>query len=369
MRKIPYNAVDSRGKPISSFVEAESSSAAMSELRARGYTEIVLAGDGLTAMARPDLDGLSEKDLASVGEFEATIRAGAGLFGFLLEVLRKGWFVVATGLLIALWGWRADSVIGLAAGSVITSAIFVIALWNYRVLMRYDDLLRCEALGDGDRARGLINALRPAMVQPEMAFDLAVREACFTAQSGSYDDAFAIVAEHRDVLATSNPGLFEARVAAVCHAAGRYDDVIAYMRDACEKSGESPTALVDLALAHARFGDVATAAALVDRIVIDELPAFGMPFVVWIKGLVILRTGDGDPLPYLRDAVTGLLEFADMPPVWTSLGVCTGYYALALADIDETAAAGLIENVRAVVMTHGDSTMKAQIAGRFPDPG
>lgn len=367
MKKITYSGVDPGGRETSGFIEADSARAAVGSLKAQGFSEIRLHDDVLTAMRRPDLEGLDDRELAKVAEFEINVREGSGIAAFLLEVARKNWVIVVVGLGLAYWGVIAHATVWTLIGAVLACSMFILSLWNYRVVNRYNRLLRAETLGQSEDALALIGLLRGHMRLPEMAFDLAIREASVLARDGAEDEAFGLLENWREQIEELSPGLFESRMAGVYHASGRYDQVVRLMRTAYEKSASSPTAVIDLALAEARLGDAAAAAKLLDEIVAEEIPQFGAPFVDWVRGVVALRQGDVNAIDYLRDAVSGLLEFRQNPAVWTNLGVCTAYYAVALHAADAGAAARLLESVWPVVKVHGDEGLLDRIAQKMPD--
>lgn len=366
MKKIPYSATAANGKRVSNFVEASSSKEAVAILQAEGLADIRLQNDGLTAFHRPELEGLSKYELAKIADFEIRIRKGSNVFDVLIESTRTHWVFIVVALGLIYWGVSSPNDLALAAGGLIIAVIYGLTLLGYRHAARYNNLLQCEALGDRAQALALIEQLRPHMNTPDMRFDLACREAAIVAKNGSINGALNIVERFRAKFGETSPGLFESRLASVFHASGWYEEYVEHMRTAHSKSADSPVVVVDAALAEARLGDLDRALRLIDELNADHLPEYGLPFIDWVRGVVALRRNDDIALQHLKEAVSGLLEYGTNPAIWSSLGLCTAYYAVALSAVDPNAAKNMLDSVSQIVQAHADDSLLQLIAERVP---
>lgn len=209
---------------------------------------------------------------------------------------------------------------------------FVRAALGWRRLESRHRLLQAYALGHWDTVRVLAQALRGNGQDPQ-DFDLDVRLACIRAREQSLHEALAKVEPWRERLA-GQPGLYDARVAAVLVAAG---DTVGHLRavmQAQQAQPQDPVRRLEGALAQARFGDAALAQQLLDGVAPEQVTAQARPFADWTRGLLQMRDVDGAAVATLGAAVDGLVQRSTrpelQPALWPAVALCTADLALAL---------------------------------------
>lgn len=368
MKKIIYSAKDSAGNAKHGFVEAQSNKEALAQLTGAGLSNIVLHDDAFMAFERDELANADKAELERIARFEVSVRnKGTYLQDFILEALRVNKYVVILGVLIAGWGIYDNNLSAITIGALIALSIPAISLWNYRTVSAYDKVLRTSSTGDWEDALKNIKFLRPKLTKPEMAFDLDVREACINTFTQPLPEILQSLEKWHVHFDKVSPGLYESRIAVVYHAAGDYRGFLEKMREGYMKS-ESPTMIVDLALAEARFGDPDKADLLLAKVVDEELPPHGIPFVSWAKGFVLKRRHDPAAVQYLGSAVSAMSDFSGNPAIWTSLALCTGSYAAALIDNNEVEKANvLVNNVWKILKLHGDGPLLNELSEVSPN--
>lgn len=370
MKKILYSAQDSRGKPVTAFVEAASAADALAQLQSRGFQSIVLHDDPHIQLERDHLEGLDERSLARLAEFEVRIRKGQHIGLFLQQVLLNNAKVLLGSAAVAGWAVYARHPVTAGLALLVLLGIPGIALWQYRRVTEYNALLKACALGQGDQVRERVARLRPVMTAPAMAFDLDLREACVRAQeSRSATEALAGLAHWREHFDAESPGVFESRIATVYHAAGQFPAFVEAMRAAYAASPKTPTFVVDLALAEARLGDLEAATRLLAEVNPAELPPHGQPFVHWAFGMIALRHNEPVAAEPLRLAMEGLLEYKDNPAVWTALALVTAAYAVAISRHHRAEALQLLASVQPVVVVHADRFLRILLQEALPEAG
>ncbi|MCG8312558.1 MAG: hypothetical protein MI976_05030 [Pseudomonadales bacterium] len=364
MKKIPYSATTKAGKEKNGFVTAASNKDALKALNDQGYTNIKLHDDSSTAFRREDLDGLSERELEQIAKLEIKARTRTSLVTCLIETIRLNWIIVVLGIGLSMWGYTDQSSVLLVIGLAVTLSMPLLTTWNYRTVTGYNNLLNSFAMGEWLEARQYIEQLRPKMKLPEMAFDLDIREASILASEGDLRGALELVEKWREVFETDSPGTFESRIAPIYHAAGDYQGFLERMKEGYFKSTSSSVLMLDLCLAEARFGEADRAELLLGKIVVEELPPQGIPFLDWVKGLIAIRKSDPASSSYLAGAVSGFLEYSENPAVLTSLALCSGSYAYSLIlHGDRDGAKSVVERVWPILKAHGDLMLVTELTG------
>lgn len=331
MGHLLYSAKDSRGEAVQGFVEAKSALEARQQLAARGLADIVLHQEATIATEAGEVAGLGQAQLRELARIRIALMQRPGLWPVLLEVARANrWWILADVAIIAGGLW-SDSGWLVATGAFLALLPFGVSLWSYRHSGRYTALLRSFALGKWDHVEQLASKLRPVSAKvAQMDFELDVRLAGIQARKGDLAGALARLEGWRPKLA-GTPGLYESRVAVVYAAGEDRVGFVQLMDQAHELSGREPARALDLALAHARFGDAAAAAGLLQGVDAKLLPPHALGFVAWVDGLVRLRLGQPEALARLGEATAAFLALAGQPAAWTALAFCTCDHAVALA--------------------------------------
>lgn len=226
-------------------------------------------------------------------------------------LVKGGWVWVAAGLFAALVP---------LAGTVAASG----------TLRRHHRLQRHYARGDWTAVRGLAAELATARSVPVgLEFDAALRLAGAIAREQSIEEALAHVESWRLRTATQ-PGVFDARTAALHLVAGDTAGHVAALVRAHAAAPGDVRITLDLALAHARFGALAAAEQLLAPISADAVPAPSRPVWLWATGLVQMRRSEPIGEATLAQAVDAWLARIDEPDSWVALTLCATDHAVAL---------------------------------------
>ncbi|MFO1330308.1 MAG: hypothetical protein U1F56_23395 [Rubrivivax sp.] len=269
------------------------------------------------------------------------------------QALRSRWWLAADAVLVG-YGLLQGGPAWVAAGLVAAAAPFALTATSHAQSDRYQRLLRHHATGNWEGVRVCAQELqRYAARRPELAFDIELRLAGIQARDEGLAAALARLESWR-ARWVRRPGYFDGRIAAVHLMAGDIAGHVAAMQRACDADPQQPVRQVDLALAHARFGDIDRAAALLDALDLRQLPAPGPGYVAWAYGLVALRR---DAAPEARArlaaAVDGLSALADQPAGWPTLAACVCDHAVAMFQCGyEAAARALVAEVWPVLEMH-----------------
>lgn len=238
--------------------------------------------------------------------------------------------LVAGGLLLGEPAWAA-------AGLLAAAVPLALAAWTYPMVRRYQRLLRHHARGDWDTVRTLARALRGASARrPELDFELDLRLAGIYARDHGVAEALARLAPWRARLQT-RPGAFDAAIASVHLMAGDTAGHLAALARAHAQDPRKPAYRVNLALAEARFGDLARAQALLADA--GSLPAGLLGLADWAQGLVRLRHRHPDALAMLERAQAKLANEALAHEDWLPLAACACDHAIALHQAGRSEAA------------------------------
>ena len=362
MKKLLYSGIAHDKNIENGFVEAENNKEALRKLREKGLDGIRLYDDAVTAIQRNDLGRFGDNEIEKVAEFEIKLRNNPGVITFLKQVLRANSLLIGIGVGVLCWAGYAESYIGFIMGLVFVLSMPIWSLWNYRHVKNYNRLQTTIALGQWNDALVLIDKLRNHMQLPEMAFDLAIWEACIVARKHTLDAGLKVVEEWRDVFEEDSPGLFESRIAVIHHSCGDYDGFLKNIREAHFKSPESSLLTLDLALAEARLGSADKASDLLTEVREEELPPHGIPFINWAKGVIAQKKNNLSAKEYLSKAVAEMLTYRENPVIWTSLALCVGVYAIELYNCNEEQKAGeLVDKVWQVLKVHGDEYLLKEI--------
>lgn len=209
---------------------------------------------------------------------------------------------------------------------------FVRAAWGWRRMESRHRLLQAFALGHWDTVRVLAQSLRGNGQDPQ-DFDLDVRLACIRAREQSLPEALAKVEPWRSKL-TAQPGLYDARVAAVLVAAGDTAGHVRAVMQAQQAQPQDPVRRLEAALAQARFGDAEQARQLLDGVPPEQVSPQARPFADWTRGLLQMRDVDGAAVATLGNAVDGLVQRSTrpelQPALWPAVALCAADLALAL---------------------------------------
>lgn len=358
MPHLLYTAKQPDGRPARGFVEADGVASARRKLAEQGLQNIVFHQDASVSEDSAALARLSDAEVDDLARLKLQVMREPGLKTVLLEVARRNRIgLLVDGLMLG-WGLWTGNVLMVAIATTLAISPFALTAWRHRHADRYQAFLRAHALGDVARARQLAAQLRAVGSQARnLAFDLDVRLAGFQAREGQLDQALASLAPWRERMAGQMP-LFETRLASVHAAAGDRAGFVAAMARGHALASDDPSRTLDLALAEARFGDVDRAQTLLDRVDPALIPAHGAGFVLWARGMCLVRQGQPAGAATLGLAVAEFLKLGARVASWTALAFCVADHALALATAGrQDEAKRELGMVWPVLQAHADKTL------------
>lgn len=219
----------------------------------------------------------------------------------------------------------------------------------------YDVLNAAFALGEWDVARDMVNLLREmaAGADQELLFDLTVHEAQLDAIDGNLESALHKLEPWEDTLNNDLPGYYENRVALVYQAA---EDYPGFLRAMAESSiSKDPNAILEYALAEARFGDIEHADTLLHQVSRQDLPDHADALLMLTRGIIALYREDEDPIPLLAGACLLLSRYAHTASSWLDLMLAATWYAHSLDRAGYRAEAEwVIEKLFPIILVHAD---------------
>jgi tetratricopeptide (TPR) repeat protein len=359
---ILYRAKEASGADTAGFVEAPSAPAALEILKGRGYTAIELHESPDSAQRRGGRGGLSDEEAARLAAFELRLRRKPGLMTVLGEVARRNrvWIAVDCGLLVG--GLATGRPAMALTGATLLVLTFGWPVWAHRHARNFNRMIIAMAIGEWDEAAALLGRLRGGQLAAAMANSMDFYEAQIRVRRGEPLAAVLNDIEKLRPRFAATPGHFDARLASVHSAGGDYAGFLACMRRSHQATPEDPSRQLDLALAEARLGEPDQAAAVFASVNQEALPAHGRPYIDWTGGLIALRRGDhAQAQASLLEGVSGFLK-TPSPAALSSLALCSGACALALARNGQVPAARkMIEQVARILPVYADPLLRAEI--------
>ncbi len=357
-----YTANDANGQSVNGFVEAVGPQAAKEALQAKGYQDIAFHQDATSAQDPAVLAAMSAQEVSQLAQFKLQVMQKPGLMTVWKEVLRRSRIGLLVDAALLGWGIWSHNCIVVAASLGLSVFPFALSAWKFRHSGDYSALLRAHAIGDWAGLERLAARLQGIGRQkPSLAMDVAFPRAAVVAKQDGLQAAIASVDAWKPKNASEVPR-FEARLASVYAAAGDRQGYVDAMQRAYDASNNDPSRAADLALAHARFGDVMKARALLEGVDLSLIPSFGTGFILWTQGLCQSRLGQPDAAQTLGRAVAAFLKLANLSTAWTALAFCTADHCIALAlDGQRDQARKELSNVWPIVKAHADAAFKDQL--------
>jgi tetratricopeptide (TPR) repeat protein len=326
-----YQADNKGGQRISAEIDAASASDAMQQIKALGSLNIELFDTEDTARDRY-ARRFSDAELPLAPRLALEIQSRkkyspVDLAIAQLKATRWFFFVDAAALVFGLWSGNAAMVV-VAVLFALSTAVYLahkqIPAYLFQVV------LRAEAYGDRAQLETAAHRLTGRVKRlPFVLFDLDLRIARTYARSSGADVAEATLHHWSQSLEAS---FYESRVATLYFVAGDYPEALERAKLALESSGGEATKRLDYALMLARVGDLNIAKQQLNEVDVSSMPKHGSAFYDWACGLIALRRGD--PLEAARKLTSANQVFVDdaaNAAIWTSLAVCSGGLALAIA--------------------------------------
>jgi tetratricopeptide (TPR) repeat protein len=321
-------------------MEADSADLVQFVLRDRGYTEVVLHTDDVSA--RYTNQSAVERHVTPRDYVGFRRRGPVGDVLFLARKLYQGsafLMLAALGMLV-FRRWRRDPWAGWDTTYLAVLAlplVWALAAQAFKPSRRYHRLIEAAAWCRWEEVLALLPAIRHRLPPEEAAF----REAGALAGLGRLDEALALLEPFRD--GRRMPAwLYWGRLPEVYRAAGQADQCLTAAETAAELAPENPTILLDLAANLLRYRrDTRRARDLLKRARGHALSDMVQLFVKRAEGVLALEEGRADEAARrLEEVQEGFRGFRHASPL---IGVVVdsnhAYLALANAALGLTDAA------------------------------
>jgi len=241
-------------------------------------------------------------------------------------------------------------------------------LWKYRAVTCYERLLRAYARGDHKTVVKNADWLTRNVSDEKIVLDAAMRKACVLAKRESLFAALESLEDWSLLPKEERPANFDSRMATVYYFGGDDAEYLKSTQEAYFRDSDNPIAILDLAIAEARHGDVQKAEVLMKGIPTNELPPYGLPFVDWTYGLIKQRRNDPTAQQEFGKAVSGLFSFGEYPIIWTAIAMCVGDYAMSSQDdVGAKSAEQLLQPVWPMLQFHGKPSVVNTLTERYPE--
>ena len=338
MARYLYEFIDGNGVRGVDFVDAKGvGEARLLIAETVGQRQLrtgTLLDDDLTAQLRQGRQGVADIAPDVLARIEDGIRHGGGAWLVFREALKANRWFIALGFVAMASGVAAQLTWLTMGGGLLLLALATIFAVGRLRSRHYNALLKAGALGDWPLVLKLARQLaRAAAKSPQLAFDLDARRGTALAATGHLSEAVTLISRWhlRDV---QPKGIYWSRLALVYHAGRDYRQFVACMRRSFAESRQAVWARIDFALALARLGEEpGEAIELLRHEDLDAQPEATARFVLWARGMALLRAGD--PLgaeAALAPAVKSFAAQAGNPAVWGALALCTAALAAAMAE-------------------------------------
>ena len=338
MARYLYEFIDGGSVRGVDFVEAKSVGEArllIGEIVGqRQWRSGTLLDDDLTAALRQERRGLEDIAPEALARIEDGIRNGGGGWVVLREAVKANRWIIAFGAIAVAAGLGAGLPWLTALGAAVLLGLTIVFVVGRLRSRHYRELLKAGAIGDWPRVLKLARQLGGAAAKsPQLAFDLDARRGVALAATGHLSEAVTLI--NRWHLRDVQPkGIYWSRLAQVYHAGGDYGQFVACLRRSFAESRQAVWARIDFALAVARLGDEPREAVeLLRHEDLEAQPEGTERFVLWARGMALLRLGD--PVgaeAALSAAVRSFALQAGNPAVWSALALCTAALAAAMAE-------------------------------------
>lgn len=368
MKKILFEAINSEGKKIASFIDDTSNANALQRLKQMGYREIQFFNDASHSAERDYLAGKSEKQIQQIAKHELSIRKqGSKLSRFLIEVARNNRIEFIIYIILFSIGLYTSYYLVATTAALLFVYRVIQAIGKYQIPKTNQDAEKAYALGDYPLFLKKKAILQKHIAKPYILFYLDGREATILAVQGRKDEALALLEKWRSFGDESHPGLLESRIATIYQKTGDFKQALESRTLGYEKSGYSQISAIDLAMLEVRHGDLGKAEQLISQLRVEELSATALPFLQWINGLIAAKKGDESAESTVYAAVTAMLARGEQPVLWITLALCLGdYAALAKSDTALNNAEQLLSRYWPIYVAHGEKDLVQSLRIKYP---
>lgn len=332
-----FEAVDAAGNPVADAVDAATAQDAHARLVMTGHRDIRLLSDQTTAAMHADLGAMSPEDRQRMAAARVRQMHARSLWrshwAALMDLVRPSRYALAAAAVLAVYqAWHGHWL------SAIPLALYVChpllgLLWSLFRLDSYRQLQTAMVHGRWTESLRLIARLRRQGKPRALIMDLDFREAQVRIRLGDP------VGRHLDYLARwkselpREPGLFDSRLAGVYLAIGDYEKYREAARTSLAAAPGDASRLIELAMAEARFGSLAEARKLLERVDVKVVTGLAGTYRQWVEAVIALNSGESAKAEVLlalcATQVAELVRRLPMAEAWQAM--LAGQHSLALA--------------------------------------
>jgi tetratricopeptide (TPR) repeat protein len=355
MAEYLFTANTQSGKELADRIEAESASAARTQLEAMGLHNIVVHTDDFAARmyGRNLVDPMVELDPALL----IRMQKQGGKKNLLLEIIKgNGW------LLLVLLGWNAYSLYGGELGmydwigfGATALLLLVIIVFSVPALL-FESILQAQLWARWDDAMRSTSLLRifgrSVRIGPHM---LDYYQAKSLIGLGQEEEGMALFARHRG-RANVPEMLWLSLHASLLDEAKRRDEAGEIMRQLTVQMPDSAQVWLDLALNRALYGDLETAKQAIAEAELRELSPIMACVVPFVRGEIALREGRcEEAVTQFSEVVLGLSPYLSQTALHPLFIGIEARYAVALARCGKLEAARQAWDIASPIMAaHGE---------------
>jgi hypothetical protein len=363
-----YEAVDAAGHPVADAVDAATAQDAHARLVMTGHRDIHLLSDQTTAAMHADLGAMSPEDRQRMAAARVRQMHARSLWhshwAALMNMVRPARYALAAAAVLAVYqAWHGHWL------SAIPLALYVChpllgLLWSLFRLDRYRQLQTAMVHGRWTESLRLIERLRRRGRSRALIMDLDFREAQVRIRLGEPADRHLQYLARWQSELPREKGLFESRLAGLYLAIGDYEQYRAAARASLAGAPGDASRLIELAMAEARFGSLAEARQLLERVDAKVVTGLAGTYRQWVEAVIALNSGESakaEVLLALCAAQVGdLVRRLPMAEAWQAM--LAGQRGLALARSgrrDEAAA--MLAGFWPLLQLHADPALLAAL--------
>jgi len=367
MGKVLYTAYNQDGKQKSGFIDVDSNKEALAKLKESGLVNISFHSEALFDFDNRDFAFLSERDIQRMVNLEVQWQKSSSFSSYFLELLKSNSITIIVGCAMVYYGYTEGSAMWMASGVILSTIFPFLGLWNYQLIHSHNNLIKAITFGEWEKVKGLSQKLRQGTKDRNVIVEADTMEAVYHAYKKDMDSAIKLLSSHRVFLESQNPGLFENKIANLYYMAGEYDKFLDKMKQAL-KISKQDLVRIDLAMAEAKLGSLETAEKELEKIEIESMALYTVPFVHYTKGLISYKKNDFKiAKEELLIAHNGALEYSQNPAIWSGIAMITSTLALVMYDMGEKDPANelLSEGIVKILNVHADKNLLEELQKRF----
>lgn len=370
-----YEAVDAAGNPVADAVDAATAQDAHARLVMSGHRDIRLLSDQTTAAMHADLAAMSPQERQRMAAARIRQMHARSLWqshwAALMDMVRPVRFALAAALVLAVYqAWHGHWLSAIPLMLYVCHPLLGL-LWSLFRLDSYRQLQTAMVHGRWTESLRLIERLRRRGRSRALIMDLDFREAQVRIRLGEPADRHLQYLTRWQSELPREKGLFESRLAGLYLAIGDYEHYRAAARASLAGAPGDASRLIELAMAEARFGSLAEARRLLERVDAKVVTGLAATYRQWVEAVIALNSGEAAKaevmLALCTAQVAELVRRLPMAEAWQA--VLAGQRSLTLARSgrrDEAAA--LLAGPWPLLQLHADPGLLAALRLEVGEP-